>query len=232
VRFEGELIPGTLVRRFKRFLAEVRLADGSVTTTHCPNPGSMKSCLGEGWPVLLSSSTNPRRKLPTTLEMIHNGVCWIGVNTHRANGLAATAIEDGTIAELQGFDSLRREVRYGDHSRIDLLLERGRDRCWVEVKNVTLVDDRGRYAFPDAVTTRGRRHLRDLAEAAGHGHRAAMLFVIQRSDGSAFTAAEDIDPDYADELRRSVEAGVQPLAYRAEVTPRAIEIVESVPIEL
>lgn len=229
---ETELIPGSLVRRFKRFLAEVRLADDSVITTYCPNPGSMKSCLGEGWPVLLSTSPNPRRKLPTTLEMVHNGACWIGVNTHRANGLAAAAIADGTIAELQGFDSLRREVRYGHHSRIDLLLERGHDRCWVEVKNVTLVDDRWRYAFPDAVTTRGRRHVRDLAHAVRRGDRAAILFVIQRSDGTAFTTADDIDPEYADELRRSVQAGVQALAYRAEVTPRAIELVEPVSIQL
>jgi sugar fermentation stimulation protein A len=232
VRFETELIPGTLVRRYKRFLAEVRLVDGSVTTTHCPNPGSMKSSLGKGWPVLLSASTNPKRKLPTTLEMVHNGVCWIGVNTHLANDLTAAAIVDGTIAELQGYDSLRREVRYGDHSRIDLVLERGPDRCWVEVKNVTLVDDHGRYAFPDAVTTRGHRHLGDLAEAARQGDRAAILFVIQRSDGSAFTTADDVDPDYGEELRRAMEAGVEPLAYRAEVTPRAIEIVEPVPIEL
>ncbi len=232
MRFETELISGTLVRRYKRFLVDVRLADGSVITSHCPNPGSMTSCLGEGWPVLLSSTSNPKRKLPTTLEMVHNGACWIGVNTHHANGLAAAAIADGTIEELRGFDRLRREVRYGDHSRIDLLLERDRDRCWVEVKNVTLVDDCGRYAFPDAVTERGRRHLRDLAGAVGRGDRAAILYVIQRSDGSSFTTADDIDPDYADELRRSVETGVLPLAYRAEVTPRAIEIVERVPIEL
>jgi sugar fermentation stimulation protein A len=232
VRFDTELIPGTLVRRYKRFLADVRLADGSVTTTHCPNPGSMKSCLGEGWPVLLSPGTNPRRKLPTTLEMIHNGACWIGVNTHRANSLAAAAIEDGTIAELQGFERLRREVRCGDRSRIDMLLERDHDRCWVEVKNVTLVDNRGRYAFPDAVTARGRRHLHDLAESLCQGDRAVMLFLIQRSDGSSFTTADDIDPEYARELLHAVDAGVEPLAYRADVSPQGITVVEPVPIEL
>ena len=221
-----------MVRRFRRFLAEVRLADGSVITTHCPNPGSMRSCLGEGWPVLLSTSPNPRRKLPTTLEMVHNGVCWIGVNTLLANRVVAAAIADGAIAELQDFDTLRREVRYGDHSRIDLLLERGSDRCWIEVKSVTLVDDSGRYAFPDAVTTRGLRHLRVLTDAVLRGHRAALLFVIQRADGSVFTTADDIDPKYADELRRSVVAGVQPLAYRAEVTPHGIELAERVPIKL
>lgn len=232
MRFEAELIPGSLVRRYKRFLVDVRLADGSVITSYCPNPGSMKSCLGEGWPVLLSTSTNPRRKLSTTLEMVHNGACWIGVNTHLTNRLAATAVADGTISELQGFDDLHPEVRYGDHSRIDLVLDGGHGRCWVEVKNVTLVDGRGRYAFPDAVTKRGRRHLRDLAGAVRQGDRAAILYVIQRSDGSAFTTADDIDPDYADELRRSVEAGVVPLAYRAMVTPHTIDIIEPVPIEL
>ena len=232
MRFEVDLIPGTLVRRFKRFLAEVRLADDSLITAHCPNPGSMKSCLGEGWPVLLSTSDNLRRKLHTTLEMIHNGACWIGVNTHVANRLAEAAITDGTIEELQGFAGLRREVRYGDRSRIDMLLERGDGRCWVEVKNVTMVDDCGRYSFPDAVTTRGRRHLRDLAEAVRQGDRAAILFVIQRSDGSTFTTADEIHPDYADELRRAVDAGVEPLAYRADASPQGITVVEPVPIEL
>jgi sugar fermentation stimulation protein A len=232
MRFESPLIPGRLIRRYKRFLADVRLDDGTEITVHCPNSGSMKTCLGDGWPLLLSDSRNPRRKLRHTWEMIHNGGCWIGINTHLANLLAVEGVERGTIDELQGYDTLRREVPYGINSRIDVLMESGEARCYVEVKNVTLVDARGRYAFPDAVTTRGQKHLRELAGVARRGHRAVILFVVQRSDGEGFTAAAGIDPDYADGLRRAVDAGVEALAYRADVDPTEITLVESVPVEL
>jgi sugar fermentation stimulation protein A len=190
----------------------------------------MLGCQGDGWPVLLSRSDNPNRKYSMTWELVHNGTCWIGINTHRANRLAVEAIENGTITELKGFDSLRREVALGTSSRADILLENTGSRCWVEVKNVTLVDGTGRYAFPDAPTERGRKHLRELAAAVATGERAFILFVIQRSDGDGFTPAADIDPAYAREFDRAVESGVEALAYRAEVTPTTISIVEPVPI--
>ncbi len=232
VRFEHELIPATLIRRYKRFLADVRLEDGSTLTVHCPNSGSMKTCQGEGWPVLLSDSRNPKRKLRFTWELVHNGRCWIGINTHRANGLAAEAIAGGVISELAGFIGLKREVPYGANSRIDILLENGTRQCYVEVKNVTLVDDMERYTFPDAVTTRGQKHLRELERMVENGDRGVILFVIQRSDGSTFIPADTIDPEYGDLLRRVVAAGVEALAYRADVLPTGIEIVESIPIDL
>jgi sugar fermentation stimulation protein A len=225
-------IKGRLIRRYKRFLADVELDDGSTLTAHCPNPGSMKTCLGAGWPVMLSTSDNPRRQHRHTLEMVHNGTCWIGINTHRANGIVEEGIRDGSIGELTDFDELRREVRLGETSRIDLALDRGNRRTWIEVKNVTMIDEQGRYGFPDAVTSRGARHLCELATAVADGDRAVMLYLIQRSDGNGFTVADDIDPTYGRELRRAVDAGVGVLAYRAAVDPGEIRVVERVEVFL
>lgn len=226
------MIPGRLIRRYKRFLADVELEDRSVLTVHCPNSGSMLGCIGEGWPVQLSISDSPKRKYPRTLEMIHNGVCWIGINTQRANPVVEEAIRSGRIEELGPFDELRREVKLGETSRIDFAINTGGLRTWIEVKNVTLVDDHGRFAFPDAVTTRGAKHLRELASAVASGDRAVMLYLIQRSDGDRFTTADNIDPTYGAELRRAVEHGVEVLAYRADVTPEEIVVVERVAVEL
>jgi sugar fermentation stimulation protein A len=227
-----ELLSGRLIRRHNRFLADIALDDGTVTTVHCPNSGSMKGCLGEDWPVRVSRSGNPKRKYPLTWELVHNGRCWIGINTHLANHLAADAINDGTVIELTGYECLRREVAAGENSRIDILLERPGEQCWVEVKNVTMVDDCGRYAFPDAVTSRGLKHLRELTALAGRGDRAVMLFVIQRSDGEGFAPARDIDPDYADGLVGASQSGVQVLAYGTRISPESNTISEAVPIAL
>jgi sugar fermentation stimulation protein A len=232
MKFETPLIPAILIRRYKRFLADVRLDDGPEMTVHCPNSGSMLSCVGEGWPVRLSESSNPKRKYRHTWELVHNGRCWIGINTHLANTVAADGIVDGTVAELGGYLALKREVPYGDHSRVDILLSDESRRCYVEVKNVTLVDDRGRYAFPDAVTERGRKHLRELAAMVASGDRAAMLFVVQRGDGSHFVPADAIDPEYGEALRRAAAAGVEVLAYRADVRPESIELAERVDVIL
>jgi len=226
------LIPAHLIRRYKRFLADVELSDGSMVTAHCPNSGSMAGCLGAGRAVRLSTSDNPARKYRHTWELVHNGRCWIGINTARTNAVVEEGIRSGTIAELAGFDDLRREVRLGAQSRIDLLLGRAGDRTWIEVKSVTMVDAAGRYAFPDAVTSRGARHLRELAGAVAAGDRAVMLYLVQRSDGRGFTAADDIDPGYGDELRRAVDGGVEVLAYRADVSPEEIVVAEPVAVEL
>jgi sugar fermentation stimulation protein A len=164
--------------------------------------------------------------------MVHNGRCWIGINTHLANHVAAEGIASGIVGELNGYDSARREVPYGGGSRIDILLEKPAGRCYVEVKNVTMVDGRARYAFPDAVTDRGRKHLAELESMVRQGHRAVMLFLIQRSDGHGFTPAADIDPAYSKALHRAVDSGVEALAYRADVTPEDITIVERVEVEL
>jgi sugar fermentation stimulation protein A len=227
-----QLTPARLIRRYKRFLADVEFEDGSIRTLHWPNSGSMQTCLGEGWPVMLSTSDNPKRKYPHTWEMVHNGACWIGINTQRANGIVEEALREGVIPELAAFDELRREVKLGGTSRIDLTLESSGQRTWVEVKNVTLVDERGRYAFPDAVTTRGARHLRELVRAVEDGDRAVMFYLIQRADGSVFTTADDIDPGYGDELRLAVDSGVEVVAWRAEVCPDEIRVTAQVEVDL
>lgn len=219
-----------MIRRYKRFLVDVMLDDGRAVTAHCPNSGSMRACQGEGWPVRLSLSRNPNRKLPYTLEMVHNGQCWIGVHTGRPNALVREAIEAGVITELAGYERITGEVRYGRNSRIDLLLEDAHGRCYVEVKNTTLVDGAGAFMFPDAVTVRGRKHLRELADMVAQGHRAAVVFLVQRTDGEYFRPAHEIDPAFADTLAEVSGQGVGILAYRAEVAPSGIEVVEPVPL--
>ncbi len=232
MQFEQNLLSGMLIKRYKRFLADVRLEDGKVVTAHCPNSGSMKTCAEPGWDVRLSRADNPKRKLKYTWELVHNGVSWIGINTHLANKLTVEAIESGWIPELSGYPSLRTEVGYGQNSRVDILLESERERCYVEVKNVTLVEADGVYRFPDAVTKRGLKHLYELQDMVAQGHRAVMLFAIQRTDGSHFEPAAHIDPEYAGALKKAQVNGVELLAYRAELSPQKIELKHKTEIKL
>ncbi|MGE0157317.1 MAG: DNA/RNA nuclease SfsA [Geobacter sp.] len=226
------LIPGRLIKRYKRFLADIELADGSLVTAHCPNSGSMLGCNLPGSPVMLSVSPNPNRKLAHTWELVQVDGYWVGLNTMLPNRLAEEAILDGTIAELQGYPRLRREVPYGsERSRIDILLEGDQGRCFVEVKNVTLVED-GRALFPDAVTERGQKHLRELMEVVRNGDRGVILFTVQRGDGAAVAPADAIDPAYGRLLRQAVAQGVEALAYRALVAPHEIRLTQPLPVEL
>ncbi len=226
------LIPGRLIKRYKRFLADIELADGSLVTAHCPNSGSMLGCNLPGSPVMLSVSPNPNRKLAHTWELVQVDGFWVGLNTMLPNRLAEEAILDGTIAELQGYPRLRREVSYGsERSRIDILLEGDQGRCFVEVKNVTLVEH-GRALFPDAVTERGQKHLRELMEVVRNGERGVILFTVQRGDGVAVAPADAIDPAYGRLLRQAVAQGVEALAYRALVAPHEIRLTQSLPVEL
>jgi sugar fermentation stimulation protein A len=226
------LISGTFIKREKRFLADIILQDGKHITAHCPNSGSMKSCLQAGWEVRLSYHDSKKRKLAYTLEMVHNGQCWIGVNTLVPNRLAEEAIKAGKIKELTGYDEIRREQRYGKNSRIDLLLSKEDRICYVEIKNVTLLEADGKYYFPDSVTERGKKHLVELHSMVQCGHRAVSLFIVQRNDGNIFKPAEHIDPAYAYALREAHRQGVEILVYRAEVKPEKIELVESIPWQL
>ncbi len=224
--------PARIVKRYKRFLADVITEDGESLTVHCPNSGSMLSCWGKGWPCLISDSGNPARKLRYTLEMTHNGRCWIGINTHRTNALAEEALVRGIIPVPGGFVRLRREVKYGRNSRIDLLLEReDGGKTYVEVKNVTLAEN-GVFLFPDAVTRRGLKHLAELTDMVRQGHRAVMLYIIQRSDGDKFRPADAIDPAYGRALRQARSEGVDLMCYRAEVNPQYIRVEQAVPVEL
>jgi sugar fermentation stimulation protein A len=221
MRFSSELIPGTLVQRYKRFLADVRLASGEVVTAHCTNTGSMLGCNEPGSAVYLSRSDNEARKLAYTWEMIQIQRKWVGINTFHPNRLVIEAIKAGVIAELSGYLIIRREVNVSAHSRLDLCLEGLDGRCFVEIKNVTLCLG-GAAAFPDAVSRRATKHLRELVRLKRKGYRAAVLFVIQRADCAYFRPADEIDPEYGRWLRRAVKIGVEPLAYVAKVTPKGI----------
>jgi len=232
VRFPTPLVRGTLIRREKRFFVHVRLDDGREVVAHTNNTGAMLGCNTPGSPVWLSPADDPKRKLKWTYELIESDGVLVGINTMVPNQLAVEAIEDATIAELQGYDSIRREVKYGMGSRIDVLLERGiHERCWIEVKNVTLVAD-GLALFPDAVTERGRKHLQELTAMVEKGDRAMMLFVVQRADGTDFAPADAIDPKYGAALREAAAAGVEILAYRAEVTTQGISLKRSLSVHL
>jgi len=226
------LYPGSLVRRYQRFLADVELADGSVVTAHCPNSGSMKGCNLPGSPVLLSVSDKPGRKLKYTWELVMAKGKWVGINTGHPNRLVREGIENGVIRELQGYPSIRPEVRYGgENSRIDLLLSGSSGLCYVEVKNVTLVE--GNLAlFPDAVTTRGQKHLRELMEMVRQGHRGVIFYVVQRGDGEAVAPADAIDAEYGRLLRLAAAKGVELLAYRAGVSPAEISLTHRLPVIL
>jgi sugar fermentation stimulation protein A len=223
MRFDSPLVPGRLVRRYKRFLADVDIG-GAMETVHCANPGSMMGLAEPGSPVWLSLSANPARKLRFSWELIEVAGDLVGINTGCANRLAEEAIRAGRIAELAGYADMRREVAYGTRSRVDLLLT-GPDRppCYVEVKSVTL-RRQAAAEFPDAVTARGAKHLRELSAMRLSGARAVMLFIAQRGDCEDFVIASDIDPGYALEMAAARAAGVEVLAYRCLVSPAGIEV--------
>jgi len=218
----------TFLGRRQRFLADMRLADGSPTVAHCPNTGSMKGCVFPGRPAVLWDSRNPARRLRYTWKAVEGPEAWIGVDTGVPNRLAEAAIRGGVIAPLAGFARILREKPMGERSRVDLVLE-GAERCYVEVKNVTLVE-RGAARFPDAVTARGLRHLEELAARVREGHRAAMVYVVQRADGEWFEPAEDIDPAYACGLREALKAGVEAYALGARVSPEGVEATGLLPL--
>jgi sugar fermentation stimulation protein A len=231
MRFTAKLIRGTLVQRYKRFLADVRLPDGEIVTAHCTNTGSMLGCKEPGSVVYLSLSPNKSRKLAYTWEMIQIKRTWIGINTLHPNRLVAEAIEAGVIPELHGYEVIRREIKVSAHSRLDLCLEGSNGCCYVEVKNVTVSFD-GAAAFPDAVSERATKHLKELIRLKRKGHRAAVVFVVQRGDCDHFRPADEIDPEYGRWLRRAVKAGVEALPYLAKVTPKGIVLTERIEIKL
>ena len=237
MKYSSELIPATLIRRYKRFLADVVLegGDGEVVTVHTPNTGAMLGCAQPGSRVWLRDSGNPDRKYRLGWEVSTSDTgALVGVNTHLANQLVREGIESGVITELQGYQSIRQEVRYGmENSRIDLLLEHlARPACYLEIKNVTLLREEGAAAFPDAVSQRGTRHLRELIHLVQQGYRAVLLFCVQRGDARVMEAARDIDTIYADTLKTAVEHGVEVLAYQAHVTPSAIHLQTRLPFRV
>ena len=220
-----------LLKRYKRFLTDIRLDTGEELTIHCPNTGSMKNCWVAETPCWFSRSNNPKRKLPGTLEISTTPEGdLVGVNTQRPNHLVREGIENGTIAELQGYDSIKPEVKYGEeNSRIDLLLSKSDQQCYVEVKNTTLGVGNGRVLFPDAVTSRGAKHLRELMKMVKEGHRAVLVFCVQHSGVKEVGPADDIDPEYGRILREAIAAGVEVLAYGCRLTPHEIVVTQRLP---
>lgn len=233
MQYPGPLIRGTLIKRYKRFLADIRLEDGSVVVAHCANSGSMLSCDPAGAEVWLSPASNPDRKLRYTWELVRIGDGLVGINTSLPNRIVEEAVQAGAIPELAGYARLRREVKYGRNSRIDLLLEDdARPPCYVEVKNVTMrrnLED-GPVEFPDAVTARGAKHLEELADMVRGGARAVMMYLVQRGDGAAFCIAGDIDPTYHEGLARAMAGGVEVLCYGCTVTPEAVVLAGALPM--
>ncbi len=236
MRFPAPLSPATLVRRYKRFLADVVLPSGETVTVHCANPGAMTGLNGPGARIWLSKSANAGRKLPHSWELIEvdlgAGMELVGINTLHPNALAAEAIAAGAMPELAGYAAIRREVRYGANSRVDFLLEAPlRVPCYVEVKNVHLMRERALAEFPDAVTKRGAKHLAELAAMVAAGSRAVMLFLIQIGSARRFRLARDIDPAYGRAFDAAQEAGVEAVAYRCAIFRDGIDVAERVPIE-
>ena len=222
MKFTPELESGVLIKRYKRFLADIMLPNGQEITIHCPNTGSMKNCLFPGEKVWFSTSDNPKRKYAHTWELMQTDQQhYIGINTGRANALAEEAINRQVITELLGYEHLKREVKYGsENSRIDILLtSQNRPECYIEVKSCTLLEDKMGY-FPDAVTTRGQKHLRELIHMVELGHRAVLLFVVQHSGITSVKPALHIDPHYADLLEQAVANGVEVLAYKTALSPQ------------
>ena len=243
MKIDPPLEPASFVRRYKRFFADFELADGSIETGHCPNTGSMKSCLVAGSLCYFSRSDNPKRKLKTTLEYVttHSGqlAC---INTQRANQIVKEALERGQIAELAGYQNIRAEVKYGEeNSRIDFKLSDSKLRgisdneiqpdCFVEVKSVTLAE-RGIASFPDSVTSRGQKHIRELMAMRAAGYRAVLFFCVQHQAINQVRIASEIDPDYASLLAQAMQKGVEVLAYQVELSPNNIAIGEALEFQI
>ena len=230
LQFENDLIPCTLVRRYKRFLADVEMPDGAVITVHCPNPGAMLGLDAPGSRAFISDSQNPARKLRHTLEIVEADGTLVGINTNLPNRLAREAIENGLVEVLPDAE-IRAEQKYGENSRIDFLVhEPGLPPRFIEVKNVHLVRQPGLHEFPDCKTARGTKHLGELIRQVEAGNRATMLYIIQRQDGDRFTIAADLDPAYAEAFIMARRAGVEMLALKCHVTPQ--QIVAASPVEI
>jgi len=235
MRFAAPLVPATLVKRYKRFLADGVLASGETVTVHCANPGAMTGLNASGARVWLSKSANAKRKLTHSWELIEvdlgTGAELVGINTAQPNALAAEAMAAGLIPELAGYATIRREVKYGRNSRVDFLLEHpDRASCYVEIKNMHLMRRAAIAEFPDAVTKRGAKHLAELAETVAAGQRAVMLFLIQIGSARSFKLARDIDAAYGKAFDAARAAGIEPIAYRCGITCEGIEVAEPVPI--
>lgn len=233
MKWPAPVIEATLIKRYKRFLADFRLADGTVVTGHCANTGSMKTCMEDGAPCWITHHDDPKRKLKYSWQATQMPDGMVGIHTGLANHLVEEAILSGRAPELTGYASLAREKKYGTNSRIDILLEDPkRPACYVEVKNVTLLLREGVAGFPDAVTKRGTKHLAELKEIIAQGQRAVLFYCVQREAVQAVEPAEAYDPEYAAALRDTVSAGLEVMAMRAQFSPEAIQLTDRLPVNI
>lgn len=230
MKFQAALIHGRLIKRYKRFLADIRLDNNQIITAHCTNSGSMKSCLEDNAEVYLTPVNDPKRKTKFTWEMIKINNDWVGINTGNPNKLAFEAVKNGEIGKLKGYTEVRREVTFED-SRFDVMAKNEEETCFIEVKNVSYKE--GPYAlFPDAITSRGKKHLETLIKVKEQGMRAVMIYLIQRTDVTIFAPAKEIDPEYAKTLKKAFAQGVEIIPLQAKVSPEKIEIIREIPFEL
>lgn len=234
MKFPTKLLEGRLIKRYKRFLSDIELSTGEVIVAHCPNTGSMKRCQQDNARVWVSESNNPKRKLAYTWELVEIDEQYLAcINTGYPNKLVGEAIANGVVSELTGYAEQKAEVKYGENSRIDWLLtgDDGR-KCYVEVKNVTLLEEDGQGCFPDAVTERGRKHLYELASMVEEGHRAVMFFCVSHTGIDSVTPAAHIDPKYAQAFVEVVERGVEVIAYQVAIDPQGMLVTHSVPVKM
>lgn len=231
MNFDPPLITGQLIRRYKRFLADIRFPDGTTITAHCPNTGAMLGCSTPGSPAALSISDNPKRKYRHTLEMVRENGGWVGVNTARTNGIVAEAITKGNISQWQDVEKIEREVKISARTRLDLRLHhQDGSTTMVEIKSCSLARENVAI-FPDAVTVRGTKHLHELTDIAAAGEKSAIFYLVQRGDAESFRPAVEIDPDYAAAFSRARKAGVQALIYQVAISPAAIEVIRELPLK-
>ncbi len=225
-----DFVKGKFLRRYKRFLVDVELEDGQIVVAHCTNTGSLKSCIVPGAEVILSRAGNPQRKTRFTWEMIKINGAWVGINTNTANVIAYELLRNGQLKEFSDLTLLKREVKF-DQSRFDIYAERGEEKIFIEVKNVTYRD--GDYArFPDAPTTRGQKHIQQLLKARSQGYRVALFFIVQRTDVKVFAPAWDIDPVYSRLLSQAAKSGVEIYPLQIRITPSGYDLVRVMEFEL
>ncbi len=231
MEFPSKLVPARLIKRYKRFLADVALESGEQTTVHCPNTGAMSGCAEPGRSIWLSVSDSKTRKYPHTWELIDTGAGMACIHSARANSVVSEAVESGLVTALGGYSSLQREVKYGAGSRADMVLAGEGVRCVVEVKSVTLLQSDGTGAFPDAISTRARKHLQELQAVVESGERAVIFFCVFHQGIQRVVPARDIDPAYAEALETALQAGVEAMAWSAQVTPAGISLRREIPFQ-
>ncbi len=228
MKFEKPLVHGRLIKRYKRFLADVKLDDGTIVTAHCTNTGSMKTCLEENAEVYLTHHNDPKRKTQYTWEMILINGKWVGINTNNPNRIIFEAVKNNEIERLPQYTHVKREVKFGD-SRFDVFAENDEEKCFIEVKNVTMMKDHVAL-FPDAVTSRGLKHLSTLQSAKEAGYRAVIFFLVQRMDVERFEPAKEIDKAYAEKLHEVMCNGVEAIVYQAHISPEEIKLEKELPL--